>query len=204
MYLTAKAAEARPHEPWTWRANYATTASDGAFDFAQLAPGSYVFGVNMDFSPQDGKPYYRKAFFPGTANRAEAAVIAVSPGETVDNLKFFLPPDSPLPSIPLQVTVLGFNGKPLAGAQIITEDAMWENSVTSPVVNTDEKGKATLMLRAGSHYDIEAVYNAPDFSQACAGPQVLDAREGLAAIVLVLSQHIGNCMQFKKPGAESK
>ncbi len=204
VYLTVKAAEARPHEPWTWQANYGTTGSDGAFDFAQLAPGSYVFGVNMDFSSQDGKPYYRKAFFPGTADRAEAAVIAVSPGETVDNLKFFLPPDSPPPEIPLAVTVLGFDGKPVPNAMTLAYDDIWENSVTPLNTNTDEKGKATLNLRAGSHYDIEAVYNAPDFSQACAGPQGVDAREGLAPLVLALSQHIGNCMQFKKPGGESK
>jgi hypothetical protein len=204
VYLTANAAEARPHEPWTWQANYATTGSDGAFDFAQLAPGSYVFAANMDFAPQDGKPYYRKAFFPGTTNRAEAAVIAVSPGEPVDNLKFFLPLDSPPPGIQLAVTVLGFDGKPVPSAQILAEDDIWENSVTSLNTNTDEKGKAVVTLRAGSRYDVEAVYSEPDGSQSCAGPQGVDAREGLAPLVLTLSHHIPNCMQFKKQSVESK
>lgn len=203
VYLTAKAADARPHEPWTWQANYVTSDSDGAFDFAQLAPGSYVFAANMDFSPQDGKPYYRRVFFPGTANRAEAAVVAVSPGEAADNLKFFLPPDSPPLGIPLQVTVLDFNGKPVPKATILAFDDIWDNSVTAVNANTDEKGKAVLVLRAGSHYDLEAIENEPDGSQSCAGPQGVDAHEDLAPLILMLSHHIGNCMQFKKQGAES-
>ena len=35
-------------------------------------------------------------------------------------------------------------------------------------------GKATIVLRPGSHYDIEAVANRPDFSQACAEPLGVD------------------------------
>ena len=204
VYLTAKAAESRPHEPWTWQSNYAMTGSDGAFDFAQLAPGSYVFAANMDFAQQDGKPYYRKAFFPGTVKRAEAAVIAVSPEEPVENLKFFLPPDSPAPGIPLAVTVLGFDGKPVPNAMILAYDDIWENSVTPLNGSADDSGKAVLTLRAGSHYDIEAIDNRPDASQTCSGPQGVDAHEGLAPLVLTLSHHVGNCMMFKKQSGESK
>jgi hypothetical protein len=202
VYLTAKAANALPHEPWTWMASYISTGADGAFDFALLAPGSYVFGVNMDFSAQEGKPYYRKAFFPGTSNRAEAAIIAVGPGETVDKLSFFLPPDSPAATIPLRVTVLGFDGKPVSHAEILAQDDIWQNSVTPLTATADESGQATITLRPGSHYDVGAVVNLPDFSQACAEAQGVDAKEQLAPLLLRLSQHVGNCWQPKK--AEAK
>jgi hypothetical protein len=203
IYLTTKLADSQPHEPWTWQASYATTASDGGFDFAELAAGSYIMAANMDFSPQDGKPYYRKAFFPGAAHRSEAAVTIVEAGQTVDNLRFFLPPDSPPATIPLEVTVLGFDGKPVSHAEIAAYDDMWESSITLVTADADEHGKATITLRPGSHYDIEAVVNLPDSSQACAEPLGVDVHDHPGPLVLVLSHHFGNCMQFKKWGSQS-
>ena len=101
----------------------------------------------MDFTSQDGRPYYRKAFFPGTVNGAEAGIVAVSPGEPVENLKFFLPPDSPAPGIPLTVRVLGFDGKPVPNAMILAYDDIWENSVT-PLNRMRTKGEGCASLRA--------------------------------------------------------
>jgi hypothetical protein len=201
IYLTTKRADSDPHEPWTWQASYATTASDGSFDFGRLAPGSYVFAANMDFSSvtSKGTAYYRRAFYPSGARRSEAAVITVAAGESVDKLRFFLPPDAAAPLIVLDVAVLGFDGNPVPHAQILAYDDMWENSVTPAMTNTDERGKATIALRPGQHYDIEAYVNLPDSSQACAEPLGVDVQDSLAPLVLMLSHHIGNCKQFKKP-----
>jgi hypothetical protein len=198
LFLHTKAADAVPSEPWTWKQTFATTGSDGAFDFAPVSPGTYVFGVNMNFTSVDGKGYYRKALYPGTSNRAEAATITLGAGETVDNLNFYLPPDSPAPSIPVLVQVLGFDGMPVPRAQILAEDAMWENSVTSLNVTADENGKATVTLRPGCHYEIEALVNLPDFTQACAEPAAVEAGGEPGPVVLKLSHPFGNCMPFRK------
>jgi hypothetical protein len=201
LFLEVKAADAVPSEPWTWRKSSLMTGPDGSFDFAPLSPGSYIFGMNVDFSALEGK-YYRKAFYPGTSNQSEAANITIGAGETVDRLNFYLPPDSPPPSIPVPVLVLGFDGQPVPHAQIIAADDMWENSVTPLSATAGENGKATITLRPGSRYNIEAVVNLPDFTQACADPLAVDAKAGHdppALLVLTLSHPIGNCMQFKKP-----
>jgi hypothetical protein len=198
LFMTTKAADAVSSEPWTWKRSLTTTGPDGAFDFAPVSPGTYIFGVNMDFSSADGKGYYRKALYPGTSNRAEAATITLGAGETVDNLNFYLPPDSPAPSIPVQVQVLGFDGMPVVHAEILAEDAMWENSPTPITATADENGKATIMLRPGSRYEIEALVNLPDFSQACAEPQTVEARGEPGPMVMKLSHPFGNCMPFKK------
>jgi hypothetical protein len=171
--------------------NYATTNSDGSFDFAGLPPGSYDLAVNRDFAPQDANSYYRRVVFPN--------VIAIGPGETVDQLKFFLPADSQPPSVPLQVTVLGFDGKPVPQAQVLAYDDMWLNSVTPLMAETDGGGVAALTLRPGSQYDIEAFVNLPDFTQACAEPVRVDAAGHPAPLLLVLKHPFGNCMQFRKP-----
>ncbi len=120
-------------------------------------------------------------------------------GQTVDHLRFFLPRDAPPPAIPLAVMVLGFDGKPVSGASILAYDDMWENSGTPVMADTDEQGKAAIALRAGQHYDIEALVNLPDSSQACAEPLAVDAHDQPAPLVLVLSHHQGNCEPFKKP-----
>jgi hypothetical protein len=192
VYLTAKIADSQP--------SYVTTGSDGSFDFGELAPGSYILAANMDFSPitSKGTAYYRRAFYPGVAKASEAAIITVGTGESVGNLRFFLPPDAPPPTIPVDVTVVGFDGNPVPHAAVFAYDDMWENSVTPTMADTDEHGKATITLRPGQHYDIEAVVNLPDSSQACAEPRGVDAHDKAAPLLLVLSRHIGNCMQFKK------
>jgi hypothetical protein len=198
LFLTTKAADAVRSEPWTWKQSLTTTGPDGAFDFSPVAPGAYVFGVNLDFTAADGKGYYRKAFYPGTSNRSEAATVTLGAGEMVGDLNFYLPADSPAPSIAVQVQVLGFDGMPVAHAEIIAEDAMWENSPTPLTATADENGKATVMLRPGSHYDIEALENLPDFTQACAEPQGVDAKGQPGPVVMKLSHPFGNCMPFKK------
>jgi hypothetical protein len=198
VYLTTKTADSDPHKPWTWQASYSTTAADGSFDFGELAAGPYVLAANMDFAPQDGKPYYRRAFFPGVAQRSEAAVVSVDAGGTVDNLRFFLPPDA-LATIPLEVTVLGFDGNPVPHAAVVGYDNTWENTSTPLSADADEHGKAAVTLRPGSHYDIEAVVNLPDASKACAEPVGVDVRDSPAKLVLILSHHSGDCWQYQKP-----
>jgi hypothetical protein len=204
LFLQTKAAHAMPGEPRTFE-SISTTGPDGAFDFAPLSPGSYIFGVNLNFTSIDGK-YYRKAFFPGTSNRQEAATITLGAGEMVDDLNFYLPPDSPPASIPVSVLVLGFDGRPVSHAEIIAEDDMWENSVTPLTASADENGKAALTLRPGSHYDIEAYVNLADSTQGCAEPVGVDARDEsnhqLAPVILKLSHPFGNCRQFRKAGVK--
>jgi len=203
VYLTAKSADYDPHDTSTWRSSYMTTAADGSFDFSKLAPGSYIFAANMDFSPvtSKGTAYYRKAYFPGTGNRAEAAVFTLDAGQAVDNLRFFLPPDSAPPDVPLEVTILGFDGKPVAAAEILAYDDQWQNSVTPGITNADQNGKATVMLRPGLHYDIEALLSLPDGAQACGGPAGIDVHRDSAPLTIVLSHHVGNCAMFKRQRA---
>jgi protocatechuate 3,4-dioxygenase beta subunit len=206
VYLTAKIADSNPHEPWAWQAAHTTAGSDGTFDFATMAPGTYIFAVNLDFSPLpgNGDSYYRKAFYPGAIHRSEAALVAVGPGEKVDRLSFFLPPDSAKPSVPLQVTILDFAGKPVPHADVVAYDGIWGLSVTPLMATADESGKANVTLRPDSHYDIEAVVNLSDSSQACAEPVGVNTHDSPAPVILMLSHHVGNCMQFKMPPDDSR
>ena len=137
--------------------------------------------------------YYRKAFYPGVAERSQAALVQLGPAQTVDNLRFFLPQDLPASSIPLQVTVLGRDGRLIPNAEILFEDDMWEHG--GLVKWTHSEGNATLLLRKGEYYNVWAVVN-PD-GQECAEPVGVLAEEGLKPVVLIVSS-FGNCSEFKK------
>ena len=77
-------------------------------------------------------------------------------GETVGNLRFFLAPDSPPPTMPQDITVLGFDGNPASHAQIVAYDDMWENPVAPAMADADEYGKA-ITLRPGQPYLLSGV-----------------------------------------------
>jgi hypothetical protein len=178
---------------------FITSGNDGSFDFSPLTPGRYVFGVNIDFRSADDR-YYRKAFYPGVTERSQAALVEVGHAQTVDELLFFLPEDLPAPSIPLPVTLLGRDGKPLPNVEILPEDDMWENlvSVSGELKKTDSEGRATLFLRKGAYYNVWAAVDLPDFAQECAEPIGVLAEEGLKPVRLIVSHTFGNCSQFKK------
>ncbi|MBV9294005.1 MAG: carboxypeptidase regulatory-like domain-containing protein [Acidobacteriaceae bacterium] len=196
LYLTLKSADFDPHNPATWQSSSITSGADGLFDFAQLSPGSYVLAVNMDFPAVDGK-YYRSAFFPGGANRSEAAVISLDRGEQVDHLRFFLPPDSASPSVSLQVKVIGQDGKPAANASVLAYDEIWQTTSPSPLYATAGKGgEASLDLRPTSTYLVEAFVNLPDFSQACAEPIEVSGQNPPSSLVLQIAHPVGNCLPY--------
>jgi hypothetical protein len=187
-------------EPWAAGKQTLTTSSkDGSFDFSPLAPGRYVLGVNINFRSADDR-YYRKVFYSGVTERSQAALVQVGHAQTVDNLRFFLPEDLPAPSIPLQVTLLGRDGKPIPNVEILPQDDMWETlvSVNGELKKTDSEGKATLLLRKGAYYNVWAVVNLPDFTQRCAEPVGVLAEVGLKPVTLIVSHSFGNCSQFKK------
>lgn len=198
LYLSLKSADSDPHDSSTWHPSYTESGADGLFDFGQLSPGSYVFAVNMDFTSVDGK-YYRSAFFPGVASRSEAAVISLGPGEQVDHLRFFLPPDSASASVRLPVKVIGQDGRPAAEATVLAYDEIWQTTSPSPVSATAGKdGETSLILRPTSTYLVEAFVNLPDFSQACAEPIEVSGENPPSPLILRIGHPFGNCLPYAK------
>jgi hypothetical protein len=168
---------------------YSTTSGDGSFDFGPLTPGTYSFGVTVQ-SPW-AKGYNQSAVFPEKIN--------VGPSEATADLRFVLAPDRPAPSIPVEVFVLDRQGRPLANATVLTDDAAWPNLHADPK-RTDSAGRLTLLLRKGSYYDIWAYAEAPANKQQCAEPVGIAAdQDAPGPIQLTISHDVGNCAQFKKP-----
>jgi hypothetical protein len=196
--LTLENALANPKDYSARNAQHRTSAADGSFEFSRLDPEVYILGTNVDF-PAFGSPYYRKTYYPAVAERAGATRIPLAVAQLVDDVRFELPKDAPPPSIPVEVTFVDRQGKPLAGGTVIAEDSMWENSAVEKPQATDSSGKGTVLLRKGSYYDIGAYANTRGARQTCAEPLGVLAADDLKPITLVATHPFGNCRRFKKP-----
>jgi hypothetical protein len=202
-YLTIDAVNTGSEKTGTWRAGIAITKADGSFDFTGLESGSYIFAVNMDFPPMNGKPYYRKAFYSGRSDNSQPVILRLGVAETLDKLRFTLPPDVPPPSVPFAISVLDFDGKPVPHAQIAAYDDMWGTNLNVMAATADDWGKATLTLRPRSHYAIGTWAMLPDRSWGCAEPVEVDTNAPPLPKVLQLNHHEGNCNQFRKAPAKA-
>jgi protocatechuate 3,4-dioxygenase beta subunit len=204
VYLTIQAVNVGSEKKGSWRAGIAITDADGGFDFASLESGSYVFAANMDFPPMNGKPYYRKAFYSGRGDNSQPVTLKLGVAETLDEIRFILPPDSPPPSKPLPISVLGFDGKPVPNALIAVYDDMWGLNLNVMAATADELGKATLTLRPDSHYVLGTSVMLSDRSWGCAEPVEVDTKGSPTPKVIKLNHHESNCKQFRKSSAEAK
>lgn len=203
LYLTIQAVNAGSDKMGSWQAGRAITGADGRFDFADLESGSYIVAANMDFPPMNGKPYYRKAFYSGPGNDSQPVVLKLSGAETLDQLRFVLPPDAPPPSLPLAISVLDFDGQPVPEALITVYDDIWGTNSNVMAARADAGGKATLTLRPDSHYIIGTSATLSDLSWGCAEPLEVDTSAPLLPQVLQLNHHEGNCNELRKAPAKA-
>jgi hypothetical protein len=67
------------------------TDKEGRYEFTGIPPGEYYLGVNIDEEPKGNLPYPR-TFYPGTADRTKATVIALAEGEKIAGYNLTLPP----------------------------------------------------------------------------------------------------------------
>jgi hypothetical protein len=74
----------RKNTQWTF------TNDHGQFEFNELSPGSYVFGVNLDREPLGEAPFVR-TFYPGVSNPSESQIITLMDGDKITNLIMRLP-----------------------------------------------------------------------------------------------------------------
>jgi hypothetical protein len=65
------------------------TNEHGEFEFVGLRPGGYLVGVNLRTAATPSTPY-PATFYPGTANRTEAAPIVIGAAEVRDRVEFTL------------------------------------------------------------------------------------------------------------------
>ncbi len=103
----------------------ATTNDEGEYSFPEVAPGQYKIVMNLYRFPTARVPY-PTIYWPNGRTESEAQVIEVGDEATQQRFDFRLPPE-PTSAIAHGI-VLGADGKPVAGAQVMIR-ALPDNSI---------------------------------------------------------------------------
>jgi hypothetical protein len=123
------------------------TNSDGRFEFVKLKPGRYLLGVNVLRTP-DGKNPFRRTFFPGVPDAAEAKIITLEKGQKLTGIDLRMPPRLPMREI--RGVVVWKNGSPVIKALIILKDTPASTGGQSlAFAEPDAQGRFTLQTLEG-------------------------------------------------------
>ena len=144
--------EAASKSPFSIRAR---SNSMGLFEISGLAPRRYVLAVNVSSPPRQYGHDHPPAYYPGTANRNLAAVIAIREGQEVELSDFVLP--ERLTTEIVQGIVVWPDDRPVQSGSVTVDDLDfpgWSYVASSPIA-TD--GRFELPLLVGRRYVIQAV-----------------------------------------------
>jgi hypothetical protein len=138
----------------------ALTRDDGAYEIVKLPPGRYRLAINAD-SDFRGRPYRAPTYHPGVAGLHEATVIELAGGQqmTVDDL--VVPMAVGL--VTLRGTVLGVDGRPVAGARVYVEvpSAQGSDRLVGQPATTGPDGRFAVTVGDEDRYRLIGEFGAP-------------------------------------------
>ena len=131
-------------EPW---GPFDCTDEQGRFEIGSVPEGEYVLVANRDGKLSSQEPF-RQIFYPNVSERERAAVITISPGQTIENL------DIVIPAVEELITIEGVlhysDGKPAAQEWVKFKATNKDGKVDGDVSEkTDNNGKFKLQVLKG-------------------------------------------------------
>ncbi len=172
-------------ERYTPEGEMAFTTDDGTFSFEQPRPGRYVLGVNVNDVPTLERPF-QSTYYPDAANRADAAVLVVEEGKTLDG--YSLRMSRPLAERTIEGAVTWPDGRPVRDAHVTLTDSALPEVGTQFSAMTDAKGRFSVKALRDRDYLVWAFVNLPNGEQMHAEPV-----EPKAPVRLVVSERDGSC-----------
>src|SRR5262249_18122914 len=171
-----------------------STGLNGGFAVSGVPPGNYILYIELQGSDHKSN---KKWDYPGTFERAEAAVIEVGLAEKVEGLEFPLPGEYKVSTIEGQVT--WEDGQPAANVEVMLlcpRSAKQDGFVVEfgpPTVRTDDLGRFQMEGFTNEVYWIEARGSKKDAKKDAMVEVHSQSRriaptEGLRGIKLVLSE----------------
>jgi len=124
----------------------------GVFEIAELPPGRYIVGVNLENRPPSQYTPYARTVYP--SDGSDAFVVTITRGETFDLGEWRLPP--PVPTLRLDGNVAWDDGTPAAGIVVMAQD-ITDNSRGAFVGNTTTAadGRFSIELRQRRVYSFQ-------------------------------------------------
>jgi hypothetical protein len=103
------------------RSHSERTDKEGRYVFKNIPPGKYYFGFNLVYETRTDYPYPR-TYFPGTSDRAQAAILTLRDGEQLAGID--LPLLTRIPVRKIQGVFLWSDGRPVTRGQILLKDTI--------------------------------------------------------------------------------
>ncbi|HKO41995.1 MAG TPA: hypothetical protein VJU84_01790 [Pyrinomonadaceae bacterium] len=123
------------------------TDNGGQFEFTELRPGRYLLGVNLRREPDGGNPF-RRTYFPGVSDVAEAKVIVLGRGEKLNGHRIRLPPRLPVRII--RGRFVWPDGKPVTRGRLEFKDTADSKAGQSlDLADVDRQGNFSLRVLEG-------------------------------------------------------
>lgn len=172
----------------------ATVVSDekGEYLFEHVAPGRYRVAVNSHNHRGRSLPAYKRSYYPGVSDAAQATLLTVKENLSLRNDDFRVPP--PRKERTFAGVVLMQDGAPVAGAQVSLVEVEVKSPPFPSSVQTDEVGRFVIKGYKDFQYCIEAVSNpnrSGSQSEIIFAPAVkIPAKGEMREIRLVLSSAI--------------
>lgn len=130
------------------------TDEQGRFEITSVRKGEYVLVANHDGKLSSREPF-RRIFYPSVPERERAAVIAIGPGETIENL------DIVVPALEEMITIEGVlrysDGTPVAEKFVEFKASTKDEKVNGDTSEkTDSNGKFRLQVLKGLRGEVFA------------------------------------------------
>lgn len=171
---------------------YEKTDKAGRFEFTELKLGRYLLGVNIRSQPNGDNPF-RRTYFPGVSNIAEAKVIVLGKGEKLKGYELRLPPRLPVRAI-IGVFVWP-NGKPVTkGMMTLKDTAESTGGQSLDFANVDSQGRFSLKALEGTEAWVHGFVMIPvesGLDVMVAKPVRIVANSSLRPIKLIASRKTG-------------
>ena len=138
--------------------DYLSTREDGKFVFAEVVAGRYVLAVNSIGRRSLYAAPFLSSYFPNAASSAEAQVITIADGVSVDVGDFAL--QERYPTVAVSGVVLTPDDKPVLGAYVYLDKSGGEWDAARSV-QTDAAGRFVHQALEGVTYTLRANADSP-------------------------------------------
>ncbi len=140
---------------------------EGKYEIKWIDPGDYYLGINLSWAPEIDHPY-RRTYYPGFNNMAQAKVITVGRGSKLGGYDFVLP--QRMAERVIHGTVAWGDGRPASDVTVTYAPFGYEGESLPFVAELDTKGNYSMKVLEGLHYWVMAGAMSPEGKRFHADP----------------------------------
>lgn len=180
--------DSKPQEPAERRQfDFTHTDHDGYYTFQGVAPGTYMPGVNINFTPEQKAPYAR-TYYPGLKDDTQP--IRLGFGQRFVHADIQLPPK--LVEREVQVVVTWPDGSRVKGAAVLVTDSLDMDVRFTPQPSAQNPG--AILLLEGEKYYVVASVDSKDHDRKCARAVEVSPSANTEPVKLVIDSKGDQCV----------